>query len=196
MSERVLKKVRHEVGCLWVILGVSLAVSSAMISDAARSFSANGIFEFGLIIFMARMLEFVAGIFWLLLTLRVMRELLKIRERRKNLFLLRGVVRAVDEEISGIMRDLIAFYRGYYGEIRILLMFLFLTGLVMIASEVYAIYLNAIAIEEFLFLLSMGILTLVYSLATLWYISERWGKKLFRIKNEEKILSDFLGEAC
>jgi hypothetical protein len=125
-----------------------------------------------------------------------MREFLKIREKRKNLFLLCGAVRAADEEISGIMRDLIAFYRGCYGEIRILLIFLFLTGLVMIASEVYAVYFNAIAIEEFLFFLSISILTLVYSVATLWYIGERWGKKLFRIKNEEKILSDFLGEAC
>ncbi|MGB9845864.1 MAG: hypothetical protein ACPLF9_08915 [Methanothermobacter tenebrarum] len=196
MSEKVLEKVRYEVNCVWVVLSVSLGISSLMISDAARSFSADAIFGFGLTIAIVKVLELAVGIFWLLLTLKVMHEFLKIRKKRKYLFRFCGATRGEDEEVSGILRDLIAFYRGYYKEIRVLLIFPFLVGLAMITSGVYAIHSRTIPIEEFVFLLLIGILTLAYSLLTFWYINKKWGQKLLRIKNEEKILSDFLGEAC
>jgi uncharacterized membrane protein len=166
-----------------------------MISDATRSFSANAIFGFGLTITIVRILELVVGILWLLLTLKLLHEFLKIGNKRKHLFWFyrKGIK---DGEVSGIMRDLIAFYRGYYKDIRVLLIFSFLTGLAMITSGVYAIHSRTIPVEEFLFLLLIGILILTYSLLTFRYINKKWGRKLLKIKNEEKILSDFLGEAC
>jgi len=195
MSEKLLNKVKYELNCVWIVLSVSLVISSLMISDATRSFSANAIFGFGLTITIVRILELVVGILWLLLTLKLLHEFLKIGNKRKHLFWFyrKGIK---DGEVSGIMRDLIAFYRGYYKDIRVLLIFSFLTGLAMITSGVYAIHSRTIPVEEFLFLLLIGILILTYSLLTFRYINKKWGRKLLKIKNEEKILSDFLGEAC
>jgi hypothetical protein len=195
MSEKLLNKVKYELNCVWIVLSVSLVISSLMISDATRSFSANAIFGFGLTIAIVRILELVVGILWLLLTLKLLHEFLKIGNKRKHLFWFyrKGIK---DGEVSGIMRDLIAFYRGYYKDIRVLLIFSFLTGLAMITSGVYAIHSRTIPVEEFLFLLLIGILILTYSLLTFRYINKKWGRKLLKIKNEEKILSDFLGEAC
>jgi hypothetical protein len=196
MSKKILEKVRFEVNCVWVVLSVSLVISSLMISDVARSFSANAILGFGLTIAIIRILELAVGVFWLLLMLKLMHEFLKIGKKRRYLFWFYSTGIEGGEEVSGIMRDLIAFYRGYYKEIRVLLIFSFLTGLAMVTSGVYAIHSRTIPIEEFLFLLLIGILILTYSLLTFWYINKKWGRKLLRIKNEEKILSDFLGEAC
>jgi hypothetical protein len=195
MSEKLLEKVRFEINCVWVVLSVSLVISSLMISDASRSFSADAIFGFGLTIAIVRILELAVGILWLLLTLKLLHEFSKIGKKRKHLFWFyrKGIE---DGEVSGIMRDLIAFYRGYYKDISVLLIFSFLTGLAMITSGVYAIHSRTIPVEEFLFLFLMGVLILSYSLLTFWYINKKWGRKLLRIKDEEKILSDFLGEAC
>ncbi|MEM3627183.1 MAG: hypothetical protein QXZ25_04075 [Candidatus Bathyarchaeia archaeon] len=194
MCEEVFRKVRVEVGVLWVVLFISLGISSAMVGDAAKAFSANVIFSFGLVHAIVRILEFMVGIFWLFLALGAFKEIARMWRKRKCALIFCKAYKAEKEEIFGVLRDLIAFYRGYYGEIRKMLLLLLFTGVAMIISAVYLLHLGAFTTEEFCFNASIGIAATIFSIGAYRFINEKWGKKLLRIESEEKILRDFLGE--
>lgn len=196
MSEDIIRKVRAEATILLIVLSISLGISSAMVGDAAKAFSASVIFSLGLVPVTLRILEFVVGLFWLSLTLKVFDEFVKIwRKRRKSILIFRGTYEAHKEEVFGALRDLIAFYRGYYGEVKKLLLLLLFTGLIMITSAVYFIHSSVFTIEEFCFNVSIGIAMIIFSIGSYRFINEKWGKKLLSLESEEKIFKDFLGEA-
>ncbi|MEM3753646.1 MAG: hypothetical protein QW778_03535 [Candidatus Micrarchaeaceae archaeon] len=190
-EEDAFRKVRVELSVLWVILSISLGISSAMIGDAARAFSGDVIFSLGFVHAIMRALEFVVGIFWLFLTLGAFKEAAKIKRKRRYALISR---KAGKEETLGVLRDLIAFYRGYYGEVKKMLLLLLFTGLAMITSAVYLFHSGVFTTEEFCFNISIGIAATIFSIGAYRFINEKWGKKLLRIESEEKILRDFLGE--
>lgn len=190
-EEDAFRKVRVEVSVLWVILSISLGISSAMVGDAARAFSGHVIFSLGFVHAIVRVIEFIVGIFWLFLTLGAFKEFAKIKRKRKYAFI---PTKAEKEEMLGVLRDLIAFYRGYYGGIKKMLLLLLFTGLAMITFAVYSLHLGAFTIEEFFLNTSIGIAATTFSIGSYRFINEKWGKKLLRIESEEKIFRDFLGE--
>ncbi|MEM2424695.1 MAG: hypothetical protein ABIM44_03235 [candidate division WOR-3 bacterium] len=191
MREEVFRKVKVEVGILWVVLSISLGISSAMIGDAGRTFSANVIFSFGFAHAILRIIEFTVGIFWLFLTLGAFKEFAKMKRKRKYVFIFH---KAEKEEIFRVLRDLIAFYRGYYGEIKKMLLLLLFTGLAIIIFAVYLLHVGAFTTGEFCLNMSIGVAATIFSVGVYRFISEKWGKKLLRIESEEKVFRDFLGE--
>ena len=188
MSRDILKKVRHELGLLLMILAISLGISSAMVSDGARAFGV--LWEISSFLTVIKISEFIVGLPWLFLTLKIFREYVMIGRRHKHIFF----KLEEEREVSRLLRDLIAFYRGYYGKIRTILLLSVLIGLSMIVSAIYSICLGLIETEEFYFYLLIGTVTSAFSLTAFLFIREKWGKKLLKIKSEERILQDFLGE--
>jgi len=191
LSKDVLEKVRRELGFLVVALSISLGISAAMVLDAARVFGV--LREIRPFLAVVRISEFVIGLFWLFLTLKIFRECMRMGRKHPGIFFVR---RGEAKDVSMLLRDLIAFYRGYYQEVRFILMLTFLIGLSMIASAVYLISSNLIPPEEFFFHLSIGTATSAFSLSAFLFVEKKWGKKLLKVKSEEKIFKEFLGEAC
>ncbi|MEM3892169.1 MAG: hypothetical protein QW282_08490 [Nitrososphaerales archaeon] len=189
-EEDAFRKVRVEVSILWVVLSISLGISSAMVGDAARAFSGD-IFYLGFVHAIVRIIEFIVGVFWLFLTLGAFKEFAKMKRKRRYSFISR---KAGKEEMLGVLRDLIAFYRGYYGEIKKMLLLLLFTGLAIITTAVYLLHVGAFTTEEFFLNISIGIAATIFSIGVYRFINEKWGKKLLRIESEEKIFKDFLGE--
>jgi len=189
MSKGVLKKIKHEFGFLVVLLAISLGISAAMVLDGARALGIiREVYPF---VAFVKLSEFIVGLFWLFLTLKIFHECITIKRKYPSIFFIKYWEK---ENLSGLLRDLIAFYRGYFQEIRIILVITVLVGLSMIASTIYLICLNLITIEEFYFHLFIGIATLVFSLNALIFVEKKWGKKLLKAKSEEKIFEDLLGE--
>ena len=79
MSRDVLKRIKHEFGFLLVVLAVSLGISAAMVSDGARAFGT--IQEIGSLLAIVKLSEFIIGIFWLFLTLKIFRECMNITSK-------------------------------------------------------------------------------------------------------------------
>ncbi|MEM3828556.1 MAG: hypothetical protein QXP36_05020 [Conexivisphaerales archaeon] len=190
-EEDAFRKVRIELSILWVVLSISLGISSAMVGDAARAFSGDVIFSLGFVYAIVRIIEFIVGVFWLFLTLGAFKEFAKMKRKRRYLFISR---KAGKEEMLGVLRDLIAFYRGYYGGIKKMLLLLLFTGLAIITTAVYLLHVSAFTTEEFFLNISIGIAATIFSVGAYRFINEKWGKKLLRIESEEKIFKDFLGE--
>jgi len=139
-----------------------------MVSDGVTTLGT--IREISSLLTIVKLSELVIGIFWLFLTLKIFRECMNIRRKHRSVFFLRP---HREEKVAGVLRDLIAFYRGYYQEIRLVLLITFLVDLSMIASTIYLMYSNLILPEDFYFHLFIGIATSVFSLNALIFVEKK-----------------------
>ena len=99
----------------------------------------------------------------------------------------------VKTEAFGFIRDLIGLYRGYYNEIRIVSLLAVLVGFAIVISTVYMSIYGISSLEENIFHLSVAIFALLIPAITFIYVNKNWGRKLLRIRKEEKKLEEFLG---
>jgi len=197
MSEKVLRKISHELNLLLIIIAFSLGISSSMISDGTKFIFGS---QIDFLLNSLKISEFIFGFLWLFLSLKMLREIWKMKKAYPLLFVSKlwskyiGKVSIDEKQISKLIRDLIAFYRGYYSQVKTVLLLLTFVGFSMIVATIYLILFNLISTSEFYFDLTVGTIASVFGLNALFYIRKKWGEKLLRIENKEKVLRDFLGE--
>jgi len=92
-----------------------------------------------------------------------------------------------------VLRDLIALYRGYYWEIKAILIISTLVGSAVIASAIYLYTSSLISVGRLCFDLSIGVFTATFSITAHLLIERKWGGKLRKVKAEEKALKESLG---
>jgi len=188
MFNKILRKIRDEIGLLLTILSVSLGISAAMVSDGIKAFIL--LTNVNALLTIVGICEFLLGIFWLILTLVMLYEGIGIWKKYPKL--ITGY--STERDVSGLLRDLIAFYRGYYWELKAIFLAAIFVGFAMIISAIYLYTLNIISISRFYLDLLIGIFTSTFSLIAYLFIERKWSKKLHKIKAEENIFKDFLGE--
>jgi len=191
-----LEKVKKELSLLFVIVTVSLGVSSAMVSDGLNALIFNP--SFSSLIWLVKFCELLIGVFWLILSVKLVFEVLRIQRNHMFLFLKEyGKKHFLNDETKskffGFIRDLIALYRGYYNEIRIVSLLAVLIGFAMVISTVYTSVYGISSLEENTFHLSVAIFALLIPAIAFIYVNRNWGRKLLKIKREEKKLEEFLG---
>jgi len=193
-----LEKAKRDFSLLFLVLIVSLGVSPAMISDSLSTlFFSHFSASFTYII---KIFELLIGILWLVLTIKVTFEALKIQRKYTYLFFTRKCEKLfskdrVKSEIFRFIRDLIALYRGYYNEIRVVSLLAILIGFSMMVSVIYMSLYGISSLEESLFRFSVAALTLLVPATIFVYVSKNWGRKLLKIREEEEKFREFLGES-
>ena len=192
-----LEKAKREFFLLFVVMIVSLGVSSAMVSDSLNALIFNP--SSSLLMWLVKFCEFLVGVFWLIVLIKLAFEVLRIQRNYMFLFLIKEYEKKhflkdeVKTEAFGFIRDLIGLYRGYYNEIRIVSLLAVLVGFAMVISTVHMSIYGISSLEENIFHLSVAIFALLIPAITFIYVNKNWGRKLLRIRKEEKKLEEFLG---
>jgi hypothetical protein len=178
MFDQALRKTRLEVNLIVVVAVISLSASSLLIADASSVLAAEPHFS-ALTAF--RVCELIVALAWLFLSAEITREIVRFRKTHRHLIfssrLKKGDESQSRSEIMELIRDTIAFYRTYYSRTMVVLALAIATGLALIIVTTS---------------LSLSIELLVAS-ALYVYIHLIWGRKLLKVKDNEKKLSDMLG---
>jgi len=198
MIEKTLRTVRAEILLLLLVSTFSVSVSSGMLADGSRAlippFSSDYFSIF------LRFCELAIGAFWLGLSTRVLVETARIQKGARHLSFFRRRPKKelsqeeVREETFKLIRNLVGLYRGYYNEIRAVILLAIVIGFSRIAYFLYESLYSLIPPSEVVWEFSFTILMLIVPSVVYVYLNRRWGRKLLKIKGDEKRLEDFLGE--
>lgn len=190
MLGNVARKSVRELELLLLVSTVSLGVSSAMIGDGA-----HGMRQVGLMLGLS-LAELVVGVAWLIVSARIIHETGKLMKKHCSLFFLKKTfpVEERKRETDGLIRDVMALYRGYYNYVRPALVLAIAVGLFMVATSVYTFYNGTIEMGELVFRFMIPIPALLAPSVLYIYVHKSWGEKLLGVKEVEKKLAEILGE--
>jgi hypothetical protein len=189
MFDKVLKRVRFEVELLVLVVSVSIACSAWLITDASISLAVE-YHNWALMAF--RLLELAFGVLWIFFSARMSREIMTIRRKHfRVIFPLREEQRKSVATES--VRDMLAFYRGYYRGVATVMVLAVTVGLSTILATAVLLFWGNMSVWEAVF--RWGINSSVLLIASMLYIHvhRSWGRKLLKVVDAEKKLSDLLG---
>jgi len=194
MFDRILRKAWFEVELL-VLVGVfSLCASSLLIADAGL---ALGMEKHSLALIVLRMLELIFGVMWLFLSLRMTLEINRFRRKYFSIFFLLKRGRLEEEqkrsEAAELVRDMVAFYRGYYRRVLAVLGLAITVGFLIVVAAVYLLLYGYMSFWEAIFRWTLSSLMLLSASALYVYVHRGWGRRLLRVKDAEEKLSELLG---
>ena len=210
MSEKTLKKTKSEIGLLYPISLLSLLVSTFLFGGLRYTNPPDQLFmlENDWYIYSIRAIfgsiEFAIGIVWFIYSLKILLEIIKIMKNHAIVFDTKKYDKEINTEEKrkdttfALIRDTIAFYRGYHKEILILTIFSLLIGIPLIISNIFMLFLNNITLFDLIFgiiirLLFPGLLLIIITIIYI-NLTIKWGKKLVKIGAEEQKLQEFLGD--
>jgi len=194
MFDRVLRRAWLETELLFLITVFSLSASSLLTADASI---ALGIERYDLTSVAARALELVFAVVWLSISTKMTMEMNKFRRKHfRTIFLLRRG-RLDEEQKKGetteLVRDLVAFYRGYYRRVIAVLGLAIATGLSMIVAASILVSYGYMSFWEAVFRWILSSAMLLIASGFYIYVHRSWGRRLLRIRDAEKGLSEVLG---
>jgi hypothetical protein len=189
MFDRVLKRVRFEVELLVLVVSVSIACSAWLITDASISLAV----EYRNWALMAlRLLEIAFGALWIFFSARMSREMMTLRRKHfKVIFPLR------EEQKKSVatesVRDMLAFYRGYYRWVAAVLVLAVAVGLSTVLATALLLFSGSMALWEAVFRWGINSSVLLIASALYMHVHRSWGRKLLKVQDAEKKLSELLG---
>jgi len=92
-----------------------------------------------------------------------------------------------------LIRDVVAFYRGYYKRTIAMLMLAAVIGSSIVATSTYLLLYGYMSFWEAVFRWGIDSLMLLSVCALYVYVHKSWGRKLLKIKDAEKKFSKILG---
>ena len=196
MFDNVLKKVRFEMELLVVVVIFSLSLSSLLIADAAVGFVLRAE-QYGLALIAFRICEFTFALIWLFYSINMTLEINKFRRKYFRTFFLRKLKRLEEEQKKSaaieLVRDIVAFYRGYYTRVMAVLALAIAVGSSIFAAVAYLFLYGYMSFWEAIFRWMLSSVMLLSASAFYIYVHRSWGRKLLRVKDSEKKLSEILG---
>jgi len=135
------------------------------------------------------------GLAWFVTAFFLLINLWKVWRKHRFLVSLYMKIRgARREDIVDLVVDVISLYRGYHSYVLSLSIITLIIGISMIGYAASWRLVMGIPASEFLFRISIGIVTTVYAFFSL-YLSEVWmGKRLNKGRLLEDRLDEFLGD--
>jgi hypothetical protein len=144
MIDKVLRKLKTEVDLLIFVATMSIVLSAFMILDSYTVFI--DFWQHAMPISLIRICEFVFAICWLLLSIKFSFAVQRLRKRHFQMFYVRvlhPIWEAREEQKKGevieIARDIIAFYRTYYREVKVILTLAIATSFLIITVSTYSL---------------------------------------------------------
>jgi len=188
MFDGILRKAWFEVELL-VLVGVfSASASLLLIADAGIGL---GLEKDGLALIAVRMVELIFAVMWLFLSLKLTSEINKFRRK----YFRRGRLEEKEKrsEAVELVRDTVAFYRGYYGRVMAVLGLAIIMGFLIAIAAVYLLLYGYMSFWVAVFRWALSSLMLLSASALYVHVHRGWGRRLLRVKDAEKKLSELLG---
>ena len=194
MFDEVLRKLRFKMELLALVVTFSLSVSIFLIADATIGLVTE---QYGLALTVLRVFELVLAVEWLVLSANMTREINWLRKTFYRIYFLRNSERLDEEqkksETTELVRSMIGFYRDNYLKFTAVvtlaigvsfLIVMTVTYLLLIGSMSFWVAVGRWAINSSM-LLTVSVLYV--------HVHRDWRKKLLKVKEAEKKLSEMLG---
>ncbi|MFN3621956.1 MAG: hypothetical protein ACK4TI_03610 [Nitrososphaerales archaeon] len=196
MFDELLKRIRLEVELLAMVAVLSIGMSSLLIADAAVAFGAEKYF----LSLAVRVFELAFAAVWVSFSVKFVKEVNKLRRKHHYFYFMhiRKLKKIKDEqkraETAELVRDLVAFYRSYYLKVKAIMALAIAVSFSIILVVAYLWLYGYMSFWDafFRWLLNSSIL-LIASIIYV-YVHRSWGRKLLKLTDAEKKLSQMLGE--
>jgi len=189
-----LKKMRFEVELLVIVAIFSLVSASLLIVDAAISFVLE---KYGVGLTVVRISQLIFGVGWLFLCLKFIVEINRLRRKHFFFYYVHRLERLEEEQkkskATELILDLVAFYRSYYLKVVTVLALAIVAGFVILVAAVYLLICGYMSFWVAVFRWILDSSMLLVASALYVYVHRSWGRKLLRVKDAEKKLSEMLG---
>jgi len=189
-----LKKMRFEVELLVIVAIFSLVSASLLIVDAASSFVIE---KYGVALIVIRISQLIFGVGWLFLSMKFIVEINRLRRKHLFFYYVYRLERLGEEQkksrATELIRDLVAFYRSYYLKVMTVLVLAIVVGVVILVAVVYLLLYGHMSFWVAVFRWVLDSSMLLVASALYVYVHRSWGRKLLRVKDAEKKLSEMFG---
>jgi len=192
--DKILRKVRFEVELLVLVAIFSLVSSSLLITDAAIALIME---QYGLALTVIRMGELIFALIWLSFSLKIIVEINKLRKKHFFFNFVHRLERLGEAEkktkATELVRDIVAFYRGYYRKVMAVLTLAIAVGFLIAVVATYLLLYGYMSFWVAVFRWILDSFMLLVASALYVHVHRSWGRKLLKVKDAERKLSDMLG---
>jgi len=192
--DNVLKKMRFEVELLVIVAIFSLVSASLLIADATSSFVIE---KYGVALTVVRISQLTFGVGWLFLSIKFIVEINRLRRKHFFFYYVHRLERLEEEQkkskATELVRDLVAFYRSYYLKVMTVLALAIVAGFVILVAAAYLLLCGYMSFWVAVFRWVLDSCMLLVASALYVHVHRSWGRKLLRVKDAEKKLSEMLG---
>jgi hypothetical protein len=188
------KKARFEMELLALVVTFSLPLSMLLLADATIGLILE---HYGLTLTVLRMFELVFAVTWLVFSMNMYREINWLRKTHYRTLSLR-MSEGLDEEqkkseTTELVRNIMGFYRDNYSKFTVVLTLAIGVSFLILMTVIYLLLIGSmsfwVAVGRWAINSSMLLIVSVLSV----YIQRSWRRKLLKVKEAEKMLSEMLG---
>ena len=194
MFDKILRKVIFEVELLVLVMAFSLVLSLHLIVDASIAISVE---RYSLALTAVRVCELIFALMLLFLSIRVIAETYRLRRKHFKISSLLKLNRLEEEQkksaASELVRDMMAFYRGYYMKVVVISALAIAVSFLIFVAVVYLLLNGYMSFWEAVSRWMLSSLMLLVASVVYVYVHKSWGRKLLKVKDAEKKLSEMLG---
>jgi hypothetical protein len=194
MFDEVLRKLRFEMELLGLVVAFSLTLSLFLIVDATIGLIAE---QQGLALTVLRAFELVFAVAWLLLSLNVTREINWLRKTHYTIYSVRKSEGLNEEqkksETAELARSIMGFYRDNYLKFTAVMMLAVGVSFLIVMAVTFLLLYGSISFWVAVGRWAINSSTLLTTSVLYVYIHRSWRRKLLKVKDAEKKLSEMLG---
>jgi len=195
MFDVILRKVRFEVELLMLVVIFSTGLSSFLITDAVISLIIE---KYGLGLIVIRICQLIFAVVWLSFSLEFIVEVNRLRKKHFFFYFVRRLEKLGEEEkktnATELVMDMVAFYRGYYVKVLAIMVVAIAVSFLIVVAVTYLLLFGYMSFWVAVFRWALNSLMLLVASVIYLYVHKSWGKKLLKVKDAEKKLSEMLGE--
>lgn len=194
MFDKILRKLRFEMELLALVVAFSLPVSMFLIADAAIGLVVE---RYGSALTVLRVFELAFAVTWLFLSTSAYREINQFRRTYYKVYSLRKS-EGLDEEqkrskATELVRSIMGFYRDNYLKFSVVLTLAIAVSFLVITEASYLVLYGSMSfwVAVFRWVFNSSMLLIVSVLYV--YVYRGWRRKLLKVKDAERKLSEILG---
>ncbi|MDH5753907.1 MAG: hypothetical protein OEY95_01685 [Candidatus Bathyarchaeota archaeon] len=189
-----MRKARFEMVLLTLVAVSSLSMSIFLIADATIGLIVE---QYGLALAVLRVFELVFAVTWLFLSTSMNREINWLRKTLYTIYALRKS-EGLDEEqkkseTSELVRNMIGFYRDNYLKFAVVLTFAIAVSFSIVLTVAYLLLYGSMSFWVAVFRWAINSSILLITSVLYAYIHRGWRRKLLKVKEAERKLSEMLG---
>jgi hypothetical protein len=194
MFDKVLRRVCYELALLGLVVSFSLASASWLIADAGISLSGE---HYNWVLMAFRLFELAFGGLWIAFSAHMYREIVAFRRKHARIFQLHRMERNEEEPKRSIVtesvRDILAFYRGYYKRVTAVLALGIAVGVSVALAVTLLVFWGKMSVGEAVFRWGINSCMLLIVSILYVYLHRNWGRKLLKVEDAERKFSEILG---
>jgi len=194
MFDEVLRKLRFKMELLALVVTFSLSVSIFLIADATIGLVTE---QYGLALTVLRVFELVLAVKWLVLSANMTREINWLRKTFYRIYFLRNSERLDEEqkksETTELVRSMIGFYRDNYLKFTAVVTLAIGVSFLIVMTVTYLLLIGSMSFWVAVGRWAINSSMLLTASVLYVHVHRDWRKKLLKVKEAEKKLSEMLG---